>query len=61
MLIDAFAENGENEDGRNRWSEVAGDGLDVIEELTTLGGLHDGDPRDAHPNEGEDKNSAARQ
>lgn len=36
-LIDPFAEDGKHEDGRNGRREVAGDGLDVIKELATLG------------------------
>lgn len=60
-LVDTFAEDGENEDSCYRRREVAGDGLDVIEELATLGGLHDGDPGDAHPDEGQDENPAAGQ
>lgn len=57
-LVDTFAEDSEDEDGRDRRREVAGDGLDVVEELAALGGLHDGDPRYAHPDEDQDKNSA---
>lgn len=60
-LIDTFAEDGKNEESCNRWREVAGDGLDVIEELAALGRLDDGDPGDAHPDEGQDENPAARQ
>lgn len=60
-LVDTFAEDGENEDSCNRWSEVTGDGLDVIEELAALGRLHDGDPGYAHPDEGQDENPAAGQ
>lgn len=59
-LVDTFAEDGEDEDGRDRRSEVTGDGLDVVEELAALGGLHDGDPRYAHPDEDQDENSAGR-
>lgn len=59
-LVDTFAEDSEDEDGCYRWSEVTGDGLDVVEELATLGRLHDGDPRYAHPDEDQDKNSAGR-
>lgn len=36
-LIDTFAEDGEHEDRCNGRCEVAGDGLDVVKELTTLG------------------------
>lgn len=36
-LIDTLAEDGEDENSGDRWREVAGDGLDVVEELTTLG------------------------
>lgn len=36
-LVDTFAEDGKHEDSRNGWCEVAGNGLDVVEELTTLG------------------------
>ena len=36
-LINTFAEDGKHEDSCNGWCEVAGDGLDVVEELTTLG------------------------
>lgn len=61
LLIDTFAEDSEDEDGCDWWSEVTGDGLDVVEELAALGRLHDGDPRYAHPDEDQDKNSAGRQ
>lgn len=60
-LGDTFAEDGEDEDGRDGRGEVTGDRLDVVEELAALGRLHDGDPRYAHPDEDEDENSAARQ
>lgn len=60
-LVDAFAEDGENKDSCDRRSQVTGDGLDVIEELAALGGLHDGDPGDAHPDEDQDENPAAAQ
>lgn len=60
-LSDTFAEDGEDEDGRDGRGEVTGDRLDVVEELAALGRLHDGDPRDAHPDEDDDENSAARQ
>lgn len=56
-LIDTFAEDGEHEDSRNGWCEVAGDGLDVVKELTALGGLHHRDPCYAHTNQGQDKHS----
>lgn len=36
-LVDAFAEDGEHEDGGDGRREVAGDGLDVVEELAALG------------------------
>lgn len=36
-LIDTFAEDGKDEDSCNGWCEVAGDGLHIVEELTTLG------------------------
>lgn len=59
-LIDAFAEDGKHEDSCNRWSEVAGDGLDVVKELTTLGFLHHGDPRNAHTNQEHDEHSKSK-
>lgn len=36
-LVNTFAEDGKHEDSCNGWCEVAGDGLDVVKELTTLG------------------------
>lgn len=36
-LVDSFAEDGKHEDSCNGWREVAGDRLDVVEELTALG------------------------
>ena len=60
-LVDTFAEDGKNEDSCNGWSQVTGDGLDVIEELAALGRLHDGDPGYAHPDEDQDENPAAGQ
>lgn len=56
-LIDTFAEDGKHEDGGNGWCEVAGDGLDVVEELTTLRWLYHRDPCDAHSNQNQDKHS----
>lgn len=47
-FIDSLAENGEDEDSSNRWSQITGDGLNVVEELPALSRLNDGDPRDTH-------------
>ena len=46
-LIDSLAENSKQEDCCDGWSQVTGDGLDVVEELSTLCWLHDGHPGDA--------------
>lgn len=60
-LVDAFAEDGEHEDGGDGRREIAGDGLDVVEELAALGRLHDGDPGDAHSDQEQDEHSAPKQ
>lgn len=56
-LIDSLAENSKQEDSCDGWSQVAGDGLDVIEELPTLCWLHNGHPGDADANQHEDEQS----
>lgn len=56
-LIDTFAEDGKHEDSCDGRREVAGDRLDVVKELTTLGCLHHRDPCYAHTNQGQDKHS----
>ena len=35
-LIDSLAEDSKQEDCCDGWSQVTGDGLDVVEELSTL-------------------------
>lgn len=46
-LIDSLAEDSKQEDCCDGWSQVTGDGLDVVEELSTLCWLYDGHPGDA--------------
>lgn len=46
-LSDPLAEDGQQEEGRDGWGEVAGDRLDVVKKLPTVGALDDGDPEDA--------------
>lgn len=58
-LVDTFAEDAEDEDSCDRRCEVAGDGLDVVKELTALGRLHHGDPGYAHSDQGQDEQSAS--
>lgn len=57
-LIDTFAKDCKHEDGCDRWSEIAGDWLDVVKELAALSWLYYGDPRYAHTNQGQDEHSA---
>lgn len=57
-LVDSFAEDAEDEDGCDRRCEVAGDGLDVVEELAALGRLHHGDPGYADSDQAQDEQSA---
>lgn len=54
-LIDTLAEEPEHEDGSNRGREVAGYGLDVVEELAALSRLHHGDPSDADADQDQDE------
>lgn len=46
-LSDPLAEDGQQEEGRDGWGKVAGDRLDVVKKLPTVGTLDDGDPEDA--------------
>lgn len=46
-FIDPLDKHSQEEDGGDRGSQIAGDGLDVIKQLTALGRLHHGDPADA--------------
>lgn len=54
-LIDSLAENSKHKDSCNGWSQVTGDGLDVVKELPTLSWLHNGHPGDADANQQEDE------
>lgn len=38
---------GQQEEGCDGWGQVAGDRLDVVKQLPTIGALDDGDPEDA--------------
>lgn len=57
-LIDTLAEEPKHEDGGDGGREVAGDGLDVVEELAALGRLHHGDPGDADGDQEQDEDPA---
>jgi len=62
LLVSSRPEDGQDEDGGDRRSQVAGDSLDVDVELATAGALQDGDPDHAeghqhhrdHPASGSD-------
>lgn len=45
-FIDPLDKHSQEEDGSDRGSQIAGDGLDVIKQLTALCRLHHGDPAD---------------
>lgn len=47
LLIDTPPEDGHDEDSSDGRSQVAGDGLDVVKQLSTVGWLDNGDPQDA--------------
>lgn len=59
-LCDPLAEDGQQEEGSDGWGQVAGDRLDVVEELATVGALDDGDPEDTDDNQEHHKHSARR-
>lgn len=59
-LCDPLAEDRQKEEGSDRWGQVAGDSLDVVEELPAVGALDDGDPEDADGNQEHHKQSAGR-
>lgn len=59
-LCDPLAENGQQEEGGDRRGQVAGDRLDVVEELPAVGALNDGDPEDADDNQEHHEHSAGR-
>lgn len=59
-LCDPLAEDGQQEEGSDRRGQVAGDRLDVVEELPAVGALDDGDPEDADDNQEHHKQSAGR-
>jgi hypothetical protein len=54
-LIDTLTEDGEHEGGCDGRGQVAGDGLDVVEELAALSRLDHRDPRYTHPDQNQDK------
>lgn len=60
-LCDPLAEDGQQEEGGDGRGQVAGDGLDVDEELPAVGALDDGDPEDADDGQEHHKHSAGRE
>lgn len=48
LLVGSLPKHCQDKDGCDRWGQVAGDGLDVNIQLTTVGILQDRDPDDAH-------------
>lgn len=54
-LSGSLPENSKEEYSCDGWSQVTGDGLDVIEELPTLCWLHNGHPGDADANQHQDE------
>lgn len=59
-LCDSLAEHGQQEEGGDGRGQVAGDRLDVVEELATVGTLDDGDPEDADDHQEDHKHSVWR-
>lgn len=57
-LCDPLAEDGQQEEGSDGRGQVAGDRLDVVEELPAIGALDDGDPEDADDDQEHHKRSA---
>lgn len=57
-LCDPLAEDGQQEEGSDGRGQVAGNRLDVVEELPTVGALDDGDPEDADDNQEHHEHSA---
>ena len=57
-LCDPIAEDGQQEEGSDGRGQVAGDRLDVVEELPAVGALDDGDPEDADEDQDHHKHSA---
>lgn len=56
-LINPRAEDCQDEERCDGWGEIAGDGLDVVEELAAVGRLNDWDPENTDDHEDEDKDS----
>lgn len=56
-FVDPLHEHGQEEDRGDGRSQVAGHGLDVIEELAALRRLDDGDPADADGHDAQDPDS----
>lgn len=59
-LCDPLAEDGQQEEGGDGRGQVAGDSLDVVEELPAVGALDDGDPEDADGDQEDHKQPAGR-
>lgn len=57
-LCDPLAEDGQQEEGSDGRGQVAGDRLDVVEELPAVGALDDGDPEDTDDDQEHHKHSA---
>lgn len=55
LLVDPPPQDGQQEDGSDGRSQVAGHGLDVVEQLAAIGRLDDGDPEDAEHHQNQDK------
>lgn len=59
-LCDPLVEDGQQEEGSDGWSQVAGDRLDVVKKLPTVGALDNGDPEDADDNQEHHKHPAGK-
>lgn len=57
-LCDPLAEDGQQEESSDGRGQVAGDRLDVVEELPTVGALDDRDPEDADDDQEDHEHSA---
>lgn len=56
-FIDPLHKHSQEEDCSDGRSQIAGHGLDVVEELAALSGLDHGDPADADGNDAQNPNS----
>lgn len=61
LFIDTFPYDSHEEHRAYRRSQIAGDGLDVVEETTSLRCLNNGNPQDTNTNHDQNEDTKARE